>query len=124
MRFRFRLLYYLTGFGIGLLFVFFILNGKDAGCSYFPNARVLKNISSKPFFYSPEASKILSEPWIDSVDIKNTLKFGDVDFDRSNVKTGSGKLYTVEGKTMKNIPIELEVVNYDDRALLKNIIKK
>jgi hypothetical protein len=124
MRFRFRLLYYLSGFGIGLMFLFFILSGKDARCSYFPNARVLNNLSSKPFHYSENASKVLAESWIDTTDIKNTLKYGDVDFDRSKVKFHGGKLYFVEGKTTKNVPITLEVLNYEDKAILREIKRK
>ncbi len=123
MRFRFRLLYYSIGLCMGLIFVFFILSGKNASCSYFPNARVLKNISSKPFYYSEEAAAVLKESWIDTVDVKNTLIYGDVDFDQSNVKFGNGKLYVVEGKTVANVPILLEVVNYEEKALLKSIKK-
>jgi len=108
---------------MGLVFVFFILNGKNATCSYFPNARVLKNITSKPFYYSDEASAVLKESWIDSIDVKNTLIYGDVDFDQSNIKFGNGKIYVVEGKTVANIPILLEVVNYEEKALLKSITK-
>ena len=97
MRFRFRFLYYMCGFAIGLVFVFFILNGKDATCSYFPNARVLKHLRSKPFVYSETASQKMSESWIDTVDIKNILTKGDVDFDKSNVRHNNGKLYVIEG---------------------------
>ncbi len=123
MKFKFRLLYYSVGLCMGLVFVFFILNGKNATCSYFPNARVLKNITSKPFYYSDEASAVLKESWIDSIDVKNTLIYGDVDFDKSNIKFGNGKIYVVEGKTTKNVPLLLEVVNYEEKALLKSITK-
>jgi hypothetical protein len=57
-------------------------------------------------------------------DIKNTLKYGDVEFDKSNVKYGSGKIYIVEGKTIKNQSIVLEFINYADKVVLKDIIKK
>ncbi len=124
MKFRYRLGYYLVGFSIGLFFVAAIWSGKDTRCNYFPNSRVLNNLRTKPFYYSEKASEVLAQPWIDTVDIKNTLKYGDVDFDRSNIEYQNGKLYTVEGKTMKNIPIELEIVNYDKRAVLVSILKK
>ena len=124
MKFRYRLGYYLVGFSIGLFFVAAIWSGKDTRCNYFPNSRVLNNLRTKPFYYSEKASEVLAQPWIDTVDIKNTLKYGDVDFDRSNIEYQNGKLYTVEGKTIKNIPIELEIVNYDKRAVLVSILKK
>ena len=49
---------------------------------------------------------------------------GDVDFDKSNVKIGNGKIYIVEGKTVKNQAIELKVINYASKAVLKEISKK
>jgi len=101
-----------------------IFSGKDNRCNYFPNARVLNDLSTKPFFYSDKASKILSEKWVDTTDIKNTLKLGDVDFDKSNVPLKKGKLYIIEGKTIKNQQITLKVINYSDKAVLEDIVKK
>ena len=64
---------------MGLFFVAAVFSGKDTRCNYFPNARVLNDIRNKPFYYSDKASQILAEKWVDTSDIKNTLKFGDVD---------------------------------------------
>jgi hypothetical protein len=123
MRLRYRLSYFLIGFAISSFAVVAILNQKNTRCTYFPNDRVLSNIKSKSFTISKEASAILAEDWIDTVDVKNTLQFGDVDFDRSNIKYKSGKLYTIIGKTIKNQPIEIVVENYDNKAVLKDIKK-
>lgn len=123
MRLRYRFAYYLIGFTFGLFFVAAMFMGKDTRCNYFPNARVLNDLRNKPFEYSENATIILSEGWIDSADIKNSLTYGDVDFDKSNRQVGSGKRYIIEGKTSKNIDIILEVVNYTDKAVLQNIIK-
>jgi hypothetical protein len=101
-----------------------VLSGKDTRCNYFPNARVLNDLSSKPFNLSSEATKKLNEKWVTITDIKNTLKYGDVDFDKSNIKYASGKIYIVEGKTTANIQITLEFINYPDKVVLKDIIKK
>ena len=57
-------------------------------------------------------------------DVKNTLTYGDVDFDQSNVPFKKGKLYIIEGKTVKNQEIILKVVNYENKAVLEEIIKK
>jgi hypothetical protein len=97
--------------------------GKDTRCNYFPNARVLNDLRNKPFEYSENAIQILSQKWLDSTDIKNTLTYGDVDFDRSNVQVGNGKRYIIEGKTTKDQAITLEVINYADKAVLNNITK-
>lgn len=108
---------------VGSFFVAFVLGGKDTSCNYFPNARVLNDLRNKPFQYSDEASKVLSEGWIDTLDIKNTLKYGDVDFDESNIAFKKGKLYVIEGKTVKNQEMILKVINYENKAILESIIK-
>ena len=123
MKFSYRLMLYFFGFLMGCGFLFFVLNKKNTRCSYLPNDRVLKNISSKPFYYSDEASKKLAQSWIDTIDVKNTMLFGDVDFDRSNKKIGSGKLYVIIGKTTTNQPIEIIVENYEEKAVLQDIKK-
>jgi hypothetical protein len=124
MKFTYRLAYYLVGLVLGLFFISAVFSGKDTRCNYFPNARVLNDLRNKPFNYSEKASQILSEKWVDTSDIKNTLKFGDVDFDNSNIEVGNGKLYVIEGKTLKDQEITLKVINYSDRAVLQDIIKK
>jgi hypothetical protein len=124
MNFIQRFAYYLVGLIMGLFVVAAIFSGKDTRCNYFPNARVLNDLSTKPFFYSDNASKILSEKWVDTTDIKNTLKLGDVDFDKSNIPFKKGKLYIIEGKTIKNQQITLSVINYSDKVVLENIVKK
>jgi Domain of unknown function (DUF4258) len=124
MTFKYRFAYYLLGFIIGCFFVAAVLSGKDTRCNYFPNARVLNDLRNKPFEYSQQASKILAESWIDTIDIKNTLTYGDVDFDTSNMKYENGKIYFIEGKTIKSQGILLEVVNYSGKAVLKDILKK
>ncbi|MCL9806687.1 DUF4258 domain-containing protein [Flavobacterium amniphilum] len=123
MKLRYRLSYFMIGFAISSFAVVAILNQKQTRCTYFPNDRVLSNIKSKPFSISKEASSVLAESWIDSVDVKNTLQFGEVDFDRSNIGYKNGKLYTITGKTMQNEPLELVIENYDDKAILKEIRK-
>ena len=124
MKFAHRFAYYLVGFVIGCFFVALVFSGKDTRCNYFPNARVLNDLRNKPFYYDVEASKQLSKKWVDTLDIKNTLTHGDVDFDKSNLKVGSGKLYVIYGETKKNQEITLEVINYSDKAVLRNILKK
>ena len=124
MVFRHRFAYYGIGFFMGLFFVVMIFSGKDTRCNYFPNARVLNDLRNKPFQYSERASLLVSQNWVDTTDIKNTLTYGDVDFDKSETKSVNGRVYIIEGKTKNNQPIVLEVVNYADKAVLKDIIKQ
>jgi hypothetical protein len=124
MKFTQRFAYYLVGLVIGLFFVGLVFSGKDTRCNYFPNARVLNDIRNKPFNYSEKASAVLAEAWIDTIDIKNTLKYGDVDFDKSNTEFNKAKLYVIEGKTVNNQPIILKISNHAEKAILEEIIKK
>ncbi len=124
MKFYQRFAYYLIGFIIGLFCVSMVLSGKDVRCNYMPNARVLNDLRNKPFNYSMEASRKLSEDWVDTLDIKNTLTYGDVNFDKSNVPYQKGKLYIIEGQTKKKDTITLRVINYPNKAILEDIIRK
>ncbi|KAF2337050.1 DUF4258 domain-containing protein [Flavobacterium daemonense] len=124
MKFVHRFAYYLIGLVMGCFFVALVFSGKDTRCNYFPNARVLNNLRTKPFQYSDKAIQTLNEKWVDTADIKNTLTYGDVDFDQSNVPFKKGKLYIIEGKTAKNQEIILKVVNFENKAVLEEIIKK
>lgn len=124
MKFYQRFAYYLSGFAIGMLFLMMILNGKDTSCSYFPNARVLKDIRQKPFYYSDEASQKINQKWADTADIRKTLTFGNIIFDKSNIKVGAGKKYIIEGKNFKNEKIILEIINFQDKVYLKDIQKQ
>ena len=124
MKFVHRFAYYLIGLIMGCFFVALVFSGKDTRCNYFPNARVLNNLRTKPFQYSDKAIQTLNEKWVDNADVKNTLTYGDVDFDQSNVPLKKGKLYIIEGKTVKNQEIILKVINYEDKAVLDEIVKK
>jgi len=123
MKFVHRFAYYLIGLIMGCFFVALVFSGKDTRCNYFPNARVLNNLRTKPFQYSDKAIETLNEKWVDTADVKNTLTYGDVDFDQSNVTLKKGKLYIIEGKTAKNQEIILKVINYENKAVLEEIIK-
>jgi uncharacterized protein DUF4258 len=124
MRIRHRFAYYLIGFTMGLFFVSAIFIGKDTRCNYFPNARVLNDLRNKPFHYSEKAQQILLQKWVDTADVRNTLTYGDVDFDKSNVVRGGGKIYIIEGQTIKEQPIILEVINYADKVVLEDIVRQ
>lgn len=124
MKFAYRLAYYLIGVLIGCIFVVMVFGGRDISCNYFPNARVLDNIRNKPFEYSERASNVLAESWIDTIDIKNTLKYGDVNFDKSSTDMDKEKVYVIEGKTVANQEIIITITNKENKAILENILKK
>jgi hypothetical protein len=125
MKFVQRFSYYLVGLVLGCFFVALVFSGKDTRCNYFPNARVLNDIRNKPFHYSENAEKVLSENWVNIADIKNTLEFGDINFDKSDTEFGKNtKIYIIEGKTLKGQEIILKVKNEEGKATLEEILKK
>jgi hypothetical protein len=128
MKFKFRLAYYLFGLLLGLFFVIYFLGAKAESRGvefcYLPNCRVLKDIRSKSFEYSPEAKQTLEEGWVTLEDIKTSMRYGDVDFSKSKKKSARGLIYVIEGKTSHNEEIILTIANSTSRATLESIKKK
>lgn len=124
MSFIQRLGYYLIGLMIGAFAVYFFLQQKETETfCYFPNCRVLKDLRSKPFHTSDESKVVMQENKMTLEDIRITLKHGDVDFSKSNLPDGNGKIYVVEGRNSENQEVELTLVNYTDKVVLKSIKK-
>ena len=128
MKFQFRLAYYLFGLFLGAIFVIWFLKAKsdDKGVEfcYLPNCRVLKDLRSKSLEIDTLAKISLTEKWVTIEDIKQSLRYGDVDFDKSNEPYRKGKIYVIEGKTANNEEITITMVNYTNKVLLEKIQKK
>jgi hypothetical protein len=120
MKFTQRLAYYLSGFAIGLIILMFFLNGKDASCDYGPNARTIKNISSKPINYSEAASSFINYNQLDSLVIKNLISYGRVDFSESTTGLDSCNIYHIDNSYKKR-DIALKVQNCDSLASIVSI---
>lgn len=123
MKFGVRLAYFLFGGLLGVLILVFFLQNKKADFCYLPNCRVLKNIRSKKMTISPEAQQKLDESWVNLDDIRNCTKDGDVDFSRSKEKYKGGTTYIIEGENINGEAIEIEMVNFDNKVLLKSVKK-
>jgi hypothetical protein len=124
MKFKYRLAYYLFGMLIGVMFLMFFLGNKKAEFCYLPNCRVLKNIRSKNMTISAEAQKKLDEKWITLDDIRNAVQDGEVVFSRSKEKYKGGTVYVIESETAKGEPVEVIMVNYESKVLLKDVKKQ
>lgn len=98
MKFIHRLGYYLGGFSIGLIVLAFFLSGKKTSCDYGPNARTIKNISSKKIRYSENTKFFIITYRLDSIKVSNLIKTGDIDFSKSQTHLDSCKIYTIESK--------------------------
>ena len=114
--------FYLGGVAIGLVIFAFLINGRGVKCefNYLPNARTLKNIRVKERHFSPEILRLIDNKEIDTAEISNILKYGDVDFSRSNTEVDSCKLYIIEGM-LRNKEIELTVHNCDSSTRIQTI---
>ena len=125
MKLKHRLAYYLFGLTMGGFLVVFIFNKRGQDFCYLPNCRVLKDLRTKGLIMSEEAQAKLDAKWVTKEDLQKSLEYGDVDFSQSNKPAeGGGKLYVVEGRTAKDEAIILEVVNYTDKAVLRDIKKQ
>ncbi|WKW45602.1 DUF4258 domain-containing protein [Myroides sp. JBRI-B21084] len=121
MKFSQRFAYYLLGFLIGGIIVFYFFDAKDTDFCYLPNCRVLKDLRSKPITISDKAQASFDKSLVNMNDIKMCLTHGDVDFDKSNVLEENGKLYIVNGQNTKNEPITVEMINYSEKVHIKDV---
>ncbi|GGD94356.1 DUF4258 domain-containing protein [Planktosalinus lacus] len=123
MKFTQRLAFYLFGFSIGLIFLFFFLNKKGASCDYSPDARVKKNIRLKPKVYSERVLNDIQNNNIDTASVNLLLQTGDVDFGESDTKRDSCNLYVIYGKVLEKL-VRLEVENCPENAVILSLSEK
>ena len=115
-----RLGFYGFGFLIGLMLLFFFLNGKKAGCDYGPDARTLKNIKIKERLFSSQSLQDLKNNNLDTAAVSSLLKSGDVNFGESNTRLDSCKVYVIQG-VVKKVKLKMKVQNCDKTATVTSI---
>ncbi|MEZ4924190.1 MAG: hypothetical protein R2780_13545 [Crocinitomicaceae bacterium] len=94
-KFSSRLKYYLIGFGIGLIFMFFLFGPR--ACSWLPENRVKNMIAEKEIFIGDSLNYLMNCQGVSNEDIYRFLnKDGDVDFGDSDTK-GWPKKYVFSG---------------------------
>lgn len=116
MAFLHRLGYYLGGFSIGLVVLFFILNGKRTQCNYGPQARVLDNLSKKEW---KTKTPLMEGIRLDSTGVKQLLRAARVDFSKSDTQRDSCKLYHLEGY-INEVKIQWNIENCDQIVYITN----
>lgn len=121
MRLLHRFGYYLGGFAIGLIILAFFFSGKKTSCAYFPQARVLKNLRSKPYTLSTQALETLNTMKLDTVTINRILNLGTVNFDKSETRKEPCGHYFIEGKTENDRNLILELDNCEKEIIIKKI---
>jgi hypothetical protein len=123
MKFVHRLGYYLGGFVIGLMLLFFFLGGKKTSCDYGPEARTLKNIRIKPRHFSEKALQTFNNYKIDTASISIFLKKGDVLFSESNTSLDSCKQYVLRG-VIADKEFKIRIENCEAKATVLDIIEE
>ena len=120
MKFIHRLGYYMGGFSVGLIILAFFLGGKKASCDYGPNARTIKNISSKRMHFSETTKFFIMTYHLDSSKVANLIRTGEVDFSKSNTHLDSCKIYTIDSK-LNDEDVVLSVENCEKEAIIHAI---
>jgi|TARA_R100000278_G_scaffold60626_1_gene49359 hypothetical protein len=115
-----RIAYYLGGFGIGLIILFFFLSGKKTSCDYSPNARTLKDIRNKERAFSEETIQFLKQERLDTAAISRMLIDGDVLFSESNTDLDSCKIYRIEADILETT-LKMTVENCKNLATIQNM---
>jgi hypothetical protein len=121
MKFVHRLGYYLGGFVIGLMLLFFFLGGKKTSCDYGPEARTLKNIRIKPRHFSEKGLQAFSNHKIDTATVSIFLKKGDVLFSESNTSLDSCKQYVIRG-VVTDKKYKIRVENCETKTTVLDIV--
>ena len=121
MKFIHRLGFYLGGFVIGLMLLFFFLGGKKTSCDYGPEARTLKNIRIKPRYFSEKALQKLSNHQLDTNSISKFLMNGDVLFSESNTSLDSCKQYVIRG-VVADKKYKIRVENCENKATVLDVM--
>jgi len=116
-----RLGYFLVGLSLGLVFLTFFFKKKsdETGVSfcYLPNCRVLKDLRSKPMYYSNEVSEMFVNGKIDTVLIKEIFLEGNIDFGKSDTKSTPCRTYYIDHELNKKM-IQVKVENCPNKATI------
>jgi len=109
MNFTNRLIYFIFGFSIGLIFLFFFFDRKNTSFNYLPSSRVKNNLLSKKINFG--------EYLKDSALIKNIIRNGEVNFSKSKIGSDSCNIYFIANKNKKS----LQILNCKDLAKILNL---
>ena len=124
MTFTQRLVRFLMGGSIGLVFVAMAFGPRAFSCNYFPNARVLEEARAKKIKFSSEAMDFFEAEKLDSVFVyKNLLTKSKIDFDKSNKDGKPCRTYLADyNNESKNYQMVIEICKEDSK--LVSITKK
>ena len=111
---------YGIGFFMGVALLVFFLNGKNAGCDYFPNDRILKLIREKPLQFSSDAQNAMKTLNIDTIAVNKILLNGTINFSKSKTHIKPCRFYWIEGVANKK-EVVLYIENCKDMATVESL---
>jgi len=85
------------GFALGIVLLLFFLNGKNASCNFFPNARMLEILQNKHRVFSAKVLQTMDDNKIDSLSVTKLLYEGDIDFSKSKTHQEPCRYYWIDG---------------------------
>jgi hypothetical protein len=93
-----RFAFFSVGLVLGSALAYFFFGSRDIRCSYFPNDRVLYDLSKKELGIEPETRKAMREAGIDSTEISALFRTGKVDFKASKTDLDSCREYVLTSR--------------------------
>jgi len=108
--------YYFIGLALGSIGVIFFWKKKKVSFDYGMDARTLKTIRIRKRLFSNEALKMMDLHKIDTAQISNALKYGDVNFGKSKPRLKPCAEYYVTYETF-----DLYVTRCDSTATVNKI---
>lgn len=115
-----KLKFYFIGFIPGLAIVLFILNQKDASCSYFPNDRVTAETLTKPFVYADNVENAMQLATVNEAFLKDSIiAKGEINFDKSQAQKQPFPEYLLV-YPKKNPRFEVYFEKAKDSAVIKS----
>lgn len=115
-----KLKFYFIGFIPGLAIVLFILNQKDASCSYFPNDRVTAETLTKPFVYADNVENTMQLATVNEAFLKDSIiAKGEINFEKSQAQKQPFPEYLLV-YPKKNPRFEVYFEKAKDSAVIKS----
>ena len=118
-----RIGYYLGGFAIGLVILFFFLGGKKVSCDYGPNARTVKNIGIKKRIYNDGVRATMLNHGLDTLAISDLIRTGTINFSESDTRAEGCKTYILENDWDER-DVRMQIQNCDSSATIQSLIIK
>lgn len=122
MSIRKRILYFVIGLFIGIIFVQIIFDKKDVSFDYLPNDRVLKTLRTKQRVFDQKALSFFQQEQIDTSKIEFFLKESNVNFEKSRQREKPCNFYLLESE-YKKMKLGFNIKNCDTLVTIQNAFK-